>query len=613
IDAVKFDKNKNIIQISEYQTAIKNIEKIESGKKKLSKQLGFDFSLENLFDLSDENGLLAKLDTSLRYELFVLATHYWEASWLENNETIKNFSYEQEDRKKFWQIRAMLTPCFVTTLHSGVSFFQCKVLSEFETPIDFIDLLIIDEAGQVMPAVAGALVSATKKLLLVGDALQIQPVFTLPSSIDFANAKKFTLCTDRVGYDFLKIAGILSSGDNATGQAYGNLIYLGQCKAKFKLTNHAHPGLLLREHRRCAAEIISYCNKLCYNDQLIPLTKKTLCEYPRMAYAHVKGEIKTQNGSRYNPLEAESIARWIAKNKEKLLKNSNKETLDDCIGVVTPFSAQARAIQLALNKYNLHINKVGTVHSLQGAEKDFIIFSSVYTSNDNVGTYFFDRAPNMLNVAVSRAKMSFLVFGDMDIFDKYRNSSPSSLLATYLFDKEENELLDVIQPRYCTPEIDDIQQLNSLEQHVAALKNSFERTTHELHIVSPFLTTTAIKSDNLVSTITKYSNHININIYTDPTLNDKRSHDFHNAKKMLFNAGAHVFSVKNVHSKIIAIDDRVIIEGSFNWLSASRDNPQFIREECSMEYRGEKAAKFIQLALNPIKTKIINSEKAIND
>lgn len=47
-----------------------------------------------------------------------------------------------------------------------------------------------------------------------------------------------------------------------------------------------------------------------------------------------------------------------------------------------------------------------------GAERKVILFSSVYGSED--GCYFINRAPDLMNVAVSRAKDSFLVFGDKE-------------------------------------------------------------------------------------------------------------------------------------------------------------------------------------------------------
>jgi superfamily I DNA and/or RNA helicase len=56
---------------------------------------------------------------------------------------------------------------------------------------------------------------------------------------------------------------------------------------------------------------------------------------------------------------------------------------------------------------------VGTVHSLQGAERLLVIFSPTYSKDSDGG--FMDRSPSMLNVAASRAKDNFLVFGDMAI------------------------------------------------------------------------------------------------------------------------------------------------------------------------------------------------------
>ena len=57
-----------------------------------------------------------------------------------------------------------------------------------------------------------------------------------------------------------------------------------------------------------------------------------------------------------------------------------------------------------------HSITVGTVHSFQGAERLIIIFSSVDSKKNNTRK-FYDRGKNMLNVAASRAKDSFIVFG----------------------------------------------------------------------------------------------------------------------------------------------------------------------------------------------------------
>ena len=81
---------------------------------------------------------------------------------------------------------------------------------------------------------------------------------------------------------------------------------------------------------------------------------------------------------------------------------------------------------------------VGTVHALQGAERPVIIFSPVY-SKDADGS-FIDSSSSMLNVAVSRAKDSFLVFGDMDVFRAAPQTTPRGLLAQFLLNYPANHL-----------------------------------------------------------------------------------------------------------------------------------------------------------------------------
>ncbi|MFC3314933.1 hypothetical protein ACFOHK_19520 [Falsigemmobacter intermedius] len=49
-----------------------------------------------------------------------------------------------------------------------------------------------------------------------------------------------------------------------------------------------------------------------------------------------------------------------------------------------------------------------------------------------------------------------------------------------------------------------------------------------------------------------------------------------------------------MHSKIVAVDNRVLCVGSFNWLSAHLDG-QYARHETSYVYRGEQVESEIEL------------------
>ena len=341
------------------------------------------------------------------------------------------------------------------------------------------------------------------------------------------------------------------------------------------------------------------------------MTQEKPCPFPAMGYAHVKGEESEYGKSRRNMMEAQAIVEWIKKNQAKILNAAGESKLSDCIGIITPFKPQKELLDNLLKQSGLIIDRVGTVHALQGAEKPLIIFSPVYTTESKASNYFFDKSPNMLNVAVSRAKLSFIVFGDMGIFDVKRADFPSSLLAKYLFSDSKNEIVDIIQPKYMSLLYhgDNIEQISTLEQHRAVLKDAFKMTEKELHIVSPFLTTNAIESDAITELIQQYISRISINIYSDPRLNYNWSAKYEESITMLKNAGANVYRVNRVHSKLIIIDNSVIIEGSFNWLSASRDR-RYAREESSVLYRGERVATFIKQAFGPIKAKVPGVVKA---
>ena len=163
-----------------------------------------------------------------------------------------------------------------------------------------------------------------------------------------------------------------------------------------------------------------------------------------MGYLHIDGRgMKPNGGSRHNPLEAETIAAWLVAHKDDIERHYG-EPLYKVVGVVTPFSAQVNAIKMSLRKLEINgkdeqgLLTVGTVHSLQGAERAIVLFSPVYSKHED--GRFLDSNSTILNVAVSRAKDSFLVFGDMDLIEMQPAFSPRGLLAKYLFSSDNNAL-----------------------------------------------------------------------------------------------------------------------------------------------------------------------------
>ncbi|HAI9208655.1 TPA: AAA domain-containing protein, partial [Escherichia coli] len=373
--------------------------------------------------------------------------------------------------------------------------------------------------------------------------------------------------------------------------------------------------MYLYEHRRCYDNIIGYCNTLCYHGKLLPKRGREESNLmPEMGYLHIdgKGELAS-SGSRYNLLEAETIAVWLAENQQNIEAHYGK-SLHEVVGIVTPFSAQVSTIKQVLGKQGISTGAneksltVGTVHSLQGAERAIVIFSPVYSKHEDGG--FIDSDNSMLNVAVSRAKDSFLVFGDMDLFEVQPASSPRGLLAKYLFESEKNALsFDYKERKDLKTAGTKIYTLHGVEQHDNFLNQTFENTSKHIMIVSPWLTWQRLEQTGFLdSMIAACSRGVNVTIVTDRSYNtehndfEKRKEKQQNFKAALekLNAlGIATKLVNRVHSKIVIGDDGLLCVGSFNWFSATRE-ARYERYDTSMVYCGDNLKGEVEAIYNSL-------------
>ncbi len=555
------------------------------------------------------------LDVTYRHMAFQKAMRYWEGRWIleaqriqEGQVNIKSGLVGMEARFRRW---CMLTPCLIVTAHSMPKHFRHKKtnkngdwISTFM--LDFIDLLIVDESGQIPPHVGASSFSLAKRAVVVGDIYQLEPVSNVAKGTDQANANRLGL-SELWKDDEPKFPHLVSQpGDRSP---MGSVMRLAQA-ATFSVSPDTddEPGIFLTEHRRCRKEIIEYCNKLIYKKRLVPKTPPREKEPPivPIAWAHVRGEDKKVGGSRKNELEAESIAGWIQQNAEAWCNHYDVESVDEVVAVITPFKPQAKLIKDKLTLLNKSFKPVtvGTVHSLQGDEKPIVIFSPTYNADTTRGV-FFDYKPNMLNVAVSRAKDSFVIIGDMRLFRK-PGKTPSSLLGEFLFVDEENELTDV-DGNYRFPKYwlttSNAERISNLNRHREVLRNSLLSCSkgQVVLIASPWITLNAINDDSLVSLVERAvkENQASVWVIVDRELSVMNSkHRAKDAMSQLKKAGATVYMVEKIHSKTLIFDSLEIVEGSFNWLSAQRmKDGRFTRHEVSWRISGAKAKQGIKLAI----------------
>jgi hypothetical protein len=544
--------------------------------------------------------LLEDLDRSLRHRAFLLAARYWEGRWLLEREEEVRQGYEERQsvakQRKRWRRYAKLTPCLVSTLHMVPRFFTAW--EGREAPLyDFVDLLIVEEAGQVSPEVAAPVFALARRALAIGDRLQIEPVHTVPEPVDRANLERRGFASTPEGVERVADLGLSVSS--------GSVMVCAERASRFRRAD-GNGGVRLREHRRSVPEVIAYSNELAYGGELIPLRPSLAGRIvPAMGYAQVPGRQEASSTSWKNPIEARVIAAWIDRHR-RAIEGFYGEPLADILAVVTPFAAQTREIEAALARQGIRGLTVGTVHRLQGGERKVVIFSPVYDETASP-PYFFDRGVNLLNVAVSRARDSFLVFGEMNLFDEARPELPSGLLARHLFADEANELTDIEFPPRTGTTDRPVERLSSLAAHLDALAQAFERARRRLVIVSPFLASAALAADGISGRVSRaVARGVEVVVYTDrANLEEGRPRSARAAFAELSASAASVKIVDRLHSKTLCIDDEAILEGSFNWLSAVRaPGAAYQRHDCSLVYRGPGVARWIEEALRELESRL---------
>ncbi len=137
--------------------------------------------------------------------------------------------------------------------------------------------------------------------------------------------------------------------------------------------------------------------------------------------------------------------------------------------------------------------------------------------------------------------------------------------------------------------------LPTLEQHCTFLSESFSKTQQRLVICSPFISSSGNFELDINYRTLQNAIRREIEIYFVCSLESKNFLDFKNFLRKLNYSRLHLIPMRDIHLKTIIIDDHTIAEGSFNWLSAAReeDNPSH-NHEVTLVVQGNMARKLIE-------------------
>lgn len=547
-------------------------------------------------------------DTAIRHTLFKMATHYWEGRWLtELNKVLKEGESSKKGKPALearWRRRAMLTPCAVSTMFRLPAIFSGRLKAGDkwkDVPLyNYIDLLIVDEAGQVSSAIGGVAFALANRALVVGDTKQLQPVVSGHKSTDAGNFREVAT-----------LAAYCEAENSGRAVCEGSVMKIAQTACHYHYDEDLERGMMLYEHRRCVDDIINFCNDLCYKGKLLP--KRGNDQHgrhglPRMGYLHIPGESETVGKSRRNPEEAEAVVEFVREYAAILEQSYHGKKLEDLIAIVTPFARQSDLIEKGLEEAGYNGITVGTVNRMQGAEYRVVLFSPVYTRHDS-SRFMLDAGPNMLNVAVSRAQDSFIVIGDMDGFDD-AGTKPSAVLARHLM-RDGNAIATWIRKDGGRPNQKEVVEfITTQAQHDAFLSEALSNAKREIIIVSPWISGAIIDFTGLADHVANATGRdVRVRVYTDLRSNMDGAEIRESARlarQHLTKVGAEVRFVNRIHNKDVFVDDAILCRGSFNWLSVFRRCGEDQQLDSSIRYAGIKVSREKDCILGIMEKRAVN-------
>lgn len=300
-----------------------------------------------------------------------------------------------------WNVMHLIFPVVSTTFASFASMYK-------GLPKDFIDYLFIDEAGQALPQAAVGALYRSKRVIAVGDPIQIEPVVTMEDNL-IANIRKGYNIHERL---LSKASSVQTVADFANKYGYWKT-QTDDEDSKYWI------GIPLWVHRRCLKPMFTIANQIAYDNKMV--LPETITNIGKTGWYDIKGN---------------SVQRQFVKEQGDkviaLLKNDWKQAIENgehepSVYVISPFTEVKKQIQLLARKELLHTvsddskkvsdwikNSIGTVHTFQGKEAKKVYFV-IGTDNNQDGAVNWSCAkPNLLNVAVTRAKKEFYVIGDKD-------------------------------------------------------------------------------------------------------------------------------------------------------------------------------------------------------
>ena len=355
---------------------------------------------------------------SLKLHKLLIARHKEEfkkilnifTAFLLNPDKFTNDTYSMED---LFNIFFFVIPVTSTTFHSFGTLFKNMSKSG-------IGYLIVDEAGQAAPQQALMPLYKSNKAIVVGDPLQIEPVVSITSDLDNYLIKSFNIEYPERYQTISSSVQILADHGSSIGAFYEDY----------------RVGIPLNIHRRCNNPMFDIANEIAYNGRMIKgrddkeSVKDLIPDYikgkPQSLWIHVDWEKSRKEGQVV--LDEIEALRKMLKDIESRL-NHHDIDIEEFVKsknlfIITPFRDIKEHIEKEFKKSSSKLENtlaneslgkfIGTIHTFQGKEAKIVII--VLGGKGEKSMNWVASKPNMLNVALTRAKEYCFIIGDRSIW-----------------------------------------------------------------------------------------------------------------------------------------------------------------------------------------------------